>query len=1120
MPTAQSAPHKQAVLHPAKVRVRLIQPCAPGTPGAVQAMGKWWKGSFDGVNGTGSQGRGFNSGSYERRSHEEGTFSLTFPNATGTDGVLHRLRFLILTAGNVRPGDEWIEIYRASTSGGAGELLFVGTPTDYQMSGASIVLTGFDGLWSLKKVRETQAGWWCNSPRDVFEEMTKTYNAVIGDGFDGASTDPKWTTSGAYTSPVPSNVRLGSNGSNSYVVSTATVLTFGAASANPALRWRAETTLTSPALRGTDYINLQLVSGAYYVLLQITATTVVMVTNPGLNKPVLQSSTFASAGTHTLVMEGRGRFIYFYLDGRLVGYLPSPTGTLISTIGVLLHTSAYDPSYYVDVDSVLVRSAQPYLMQSSTDHGDYRLPGAPAGSGLVGSYFSDTDLTVTPASAAGLGAQMLAPPRVPYMRRVDPTIAFSGAGWEPPGAYQDQTFSARWTGSIYLDLAHYDYQLYADVADGVRVWVGKTRWGEQIIDQWQAGAVTGSVVSAASTNLRSVLGSVSGWYPVIVEYQRGTGANVYSANGIARLAYNHSDKADLVVPVNVGGYSHVIAAETALVTYLPLNDAGFAQPRAISNTGPSVPYRNQGAFAYQPGPVPNDLAATFTGTNWIDTVDTQQGNTTGYAGVALEAWVNPTGVTGLQNIIRKELVFLFRLNGNRLEAYFGNGTTWTTAASTGTITPGTWTHVAVRYNPVTGDLVYYINGIAAGTGLTSVGQVGSNTRTVQIGRNDINTELFTGGIGHVALYNQALTAAQLRAHVNAQSSPSAVPTSPQGIFEQQVRNDSYYEQIRPFAESWGYQWAVRPMQLESGEFPGRMCPRVREGRDTDFVLDKDNTLSPQVSGNAEDTADTLLADAQGIADPGNSAQLFAELFNFAELGNHAILCQEYDSPGDIQQRAQLERRMGSMLALRSAPWTEVSGNATGKRELADNFPLTGALAEFSWAPGDGVRLVFPEIGVEDVTPRQILGVQWPIRPEGIGSPVIRFRQRPRSWKETLHKLMRASVVESRNYQGQLVTVTGSIGATSPSGNVDVYTRVSLPMDLTKVVQAALVVQSSAATAPWTINVGDWAVNAGTVTNPGRYDLTGYILPSQQQLYAWLTGGVGRVQYAFELLVRV
>ncbi len=499
----------------------------------------------------------------------------------------------------------------------------------------------------------------------------------------------------------------------------------------------------------------------------------------------------------------------------------------------------------------------------------------------------------------------------------------------------------------------------------------------------------------------------------------------------------------------------------------------------------------------------------------------------------VSALFNTNTLTGYQDILYKNSCLVLRLYGNQVQVYAFN-TGWVSGAF-GSLQANTWYRVVATWDGAT--IRVYLNGALIGS-FAFTGQV-NNANTTYLGGVPSLGEWFNGSIGHVFLVSGAMTAADIATIYQAVSSTPHVQVSATGIVDttsQPIRLESHYDHVVQTAQDWGLQVTVEPMQLESGEFPGRIRPLTRVGRDTEYVVG-----SPQVRRatahdiqdaiTAEDVCDVIASDAQGLADPTGTAQLTAEVFNFAQMLGvvtggqaqqlHPWLSEEYDQSNNISVLELLVQRLSSLLALRGGPWESVTMGHGPVRQMLDTFPLTGNIAEFFWTPGDGVRLNFPELGVVDRSPRQILGVQWPITPAGLGGPSISLRQRPRSFAQMIRGVQKQILSGQRSYQTQMVTVSGTLGAVNDSAVPDSYTRVSLPQNLANVITATFIVQVKTDASSWTIEVN--SVSTGVViTTTGRYDLTQFLARAGTDLrmYARLiSGGTGLCDYSLGLLVR-
>lgn len=265
--------------------------------------------------------------------------------------------------------------------------------------------------------------------------------------------------------------------------------------------------------------------------------------------------------------------------------------------------------------------------------------------------------------------------------------------------------------------------------------------------------------------------------------------------------------------------------------------------------------------------------------------------------------------------------------------------------------------------------------------------------------------------------------------------------SPYGVFTDTVQRESYRQMVSQITEAFGFQWTVEPRSLESGEFPGRLIPKVREGRDTPVTVEEDHSTGLDLSGSVADSADRLIVDAAGLATIDGAGNKSVDVIS-PDAGDHFYLSTASDQASEITDLQLLRQRADSLLALRAGAWEQLKVEPPGQNELVDSWPLTGDLALMRWQPGDGVRLNLPSIGVIDREPRQLTAVNWPLRPDGVGAPQVTWRPRARGARPMLLRALRAAMSARRTYQGRIQTIGGSIGA---NGTKDSPTTVSVLM---------------------------------------------------------------------------
>jgi len=1160
-------------IQPGKVwlrHVKLNPPGAPAQPGqVVTSTGQaFYPLDRRGVNGKG----GFTQGHYDPTLNQEGGFSVAFPNDAGDDGQMHRDRFSVVKQGRptpgpggvityqggmYRPGDEWTEIYL----GEPGELLFVGTPTGATLTDSLLTINGFDGQWLLKKTRETAAGFWNHAPRDAFEYYCQVWQGVLADTFvppaqggnqftystaQNVTPDGRWAYTACETDAVarPGFVRLRPAViSGKASIQSQTSIPIGTNSSERNQAWRMEVSFRRSALPGLYFsrtgapagirlgiygVDAQTEQAVLYLFTDYAIVGVCAVGGGYLYQQSVKISPIPP-GPFRVTIEGRGRWIFIYLDGGLLTVIPMPASVPVAANFQVFaqDTVVGGPLPTVDLDYIIFRRTRPFLNASSTVKGDYQLPGAPPVGGLTGRFWDDHDLQAY--FGGSYPSYVFAPAfmqsvRKPYVQRNDAQLAFTYQNqWTPPGPANGEYFSARWEGAVFLALGSYDYRLRCWSDDRARVWVGKTRIGEQVIDDWtDAGhgmvlpVTTGKDVSAY---LRSSLGQVSGWYPIVVEYSNGPGS------GTCVLEYERSDQPGVWNALGVNGYAHLVRSASPS-GYWPLSEPTGATFYDESGAGNSFAFTTGASGSVGlAGPFDGSIAALMGGTGYGQLASGAVLDPGAQTAITLEAWAYPTTTTGIQEVLRKDVaggVHLLRANAAAWE--FGlviGGTLY--SISGGTVTPNAWHHVAGTFDGTT--MTLYVNGTAVASASHPGALSAATGSTWQLGRYQGGSEFFSGRLAHPAIYlGNSLTAAQVAAHYQALTQdPGGNPAlSPYGILDDDIRFDSHYDAGKKILDSFGYQTRLEPMQLESGEFPGRLVPRVRVGRDTAYVLEPQAAVV-QTDLNAEDVCDALLVEAQGLGDQNGQTTLDAEVLNFAQIGQHMLVHQEFESLADISVLSLLLQRASSLLALRGSPWEQIQATAQGHERIVDSFPLTGALAKFAWIVGDGLRVRQPRVGIVDVAPRQILGLVWPFVPDGRGTPAATFKQRPRDFAQTMRELTKQVLRGKRNYQGQLVVVTGSVGSNNTASAPDTFSRVSLPATLTDIVKATLVVQYKADGSAWAIEVN--STQQFQVATAGRYDVTPFVakLSGQQRMYARLlslgAGSTGAWEIALELLVK-
>jgi hypothetical protein len=175
-------------------------------------------------------------------------------------------------------------------------------------------------------------------------------------------------------------------------------------------------------------------------------------------------------------------------------------------------------------------------------------------------------------------------------------------------------------------------------------------------------------------------------------------------------------------------------------------------------------------------------ALSFNGSNASVTVaDSNSLDLT--TGMTIEAWVNPTSVTGFRTVVVKErpgdLVYGLYAgsDSNRPQSQVTVGSPQLLDAPSG-IPTGSWTHLAATFDGSTQRL--YLNGAQVAT-RASAGSILTSTSALKIGGNSIWGEWFSGLIDEVRIYSRVLSATEIQADMNTSiSSPDTVPPSAPG----------------------------------------------------------------------------------------------------------------------------------------------------------------------------------------------------------------------------------------------------------------------------------------------------------------------------------------------------
>ena len=177
-----------------------------------------------------------------------------------------------------------------------------------------------------------------------------------------------------------------------------------------------------------------------------------------------------------------------------------------------------------------------------------------------------------------------------------------------------------------------------------------------------------------------------------------------------------------------------------------------------------------------PGALSNDAdtASSFDGTSGrVALPNTASLNLTG--DLTVEAWVKPSVVDNNARALIAKAGNAASVSNRQLRLGLTNGqwrgTLWDTSGGTAnaiaTTAPvaGTWQHVAFTVSG--SSLTIYVNGVQSGTSTFSGTRNAVNSGSAIARLGDGSREFFAGTVDEVAIYNVALTAAQVPAHYSA-----------------------------------------------------------------------------------------------------------------------------------------------------------------------------------------------------------------------------------------------------------------------------------------------------------------------------------------------------------------
>lgn len=537
------------------------------------------------------------NGTWTARLQDAGTWTMAFPNRTASDGIPWLTRF------EERGFNDWIEIRRG------GYLEFVAAVGSVKADYQSVAAAGWDAAYCLKKVYERD--WQTvQAPRDVCYHATCLPVPQLVEAFTESVLPSSWTPTVVGTG----SIAIGSTGlvlscpasNDSATVETVANLPF-------TQRWSLSLTFTQTLTTGAQ---LQIVgpnaSWTLYINGPAAAPTTVFGTTVTGQGPALNALT----GTNSVIVEFDGKWVRAYVNGQLVGYQGYAGGNTIAvsqlSIGLANNNSATNSK--ATISNVVMEAYEPFLM-AGTDQGDYVLPGTastyPTG-GLHARYYNDLSQSALGGTAylqATLNPSKDNPASgqpSPY-DVVETTINANSPASHVTTGFATTNWSAKFFGAVYLPLATGDIGMAIDTAgagQAIRVWVGQTLFGAQLVDQW---AISGGSVAYSFTVTQAALANgqgqvLSGWYPIVIEVANTTataGPTLYFAN----LPAGYTDP---------GGTVIAAGAQNTVVPSTSLSPLGCVDQRFQGVSYFDMYQQTANAFGYQFVCEPQQLESSVT----------------------------------------------------------------------------------------------------------------------------------------------------------------------------------------------------------------------------------------------------------------------------------------------------------------------------------------------------------------------------------------------------------------------------------------------------------------------------------------------------------------------------
>jgi len=226
-----------------------------------------------------------------------------------------------------------------------------------------------------------------------------------------------------------------------------------------------------------------------------------------------------------------------------------------------------------------------------------------------------------------------------------------------------------------------------------------------------------------------------------------------------------SDSATWPVP-----YSRLITGTSGLVSYWRLGDASGA---AVDQKGVQNGVYNgsvtRGATSLLASDQVDGATSFPASSGSYVSIAANAAYNSGVPAISVEAWIKPAALTASTSIVDSwgggGPWFLELTSSNRVRWYVADGISTDLQLAAGSLVVGSTYHVVAVYDAA-GTMALYINGVSVGSPsrTPNANMKAVSPLAIDIGSRTSTTDLFSGVIDEVAIYNRALSATEVSQH--------------------------------------------------------------------------------------------------------------------------------------------------------------------------------------------------------------------------------------------------------------------------------------------------------------------------------------------------------------------